>query len=59
MSTDKELEQEVKNLATRVGQLSVANSKLLDEVATLKSNYTRLIEDVSTRLEVVHEKLFR
>ena len=59
MSTNKELEQKVKNLENKLGHIANTNSQLLDEVATLKRNYTQLVEDVGARLEVVHEKLFR
>jgi len=55
----KQQAQQIKDLSARLSSLSAANSKLLDEVATLKSNYNRLVEDVSARLEVVHEKIFR
>jgi len=56
---ESKLEQEVKNLSDQIGRLQACNSKLLDEVATLKSNYTKLVEDVGVRLEAVHEKIFR
>ena len=56
---ESKLEQQVEKLTNQVNTLSSSNSQLLDEVATLKKNYNRLVEDVSARLEVVHEKLFR
>jgi hypothetical protein len=59
MSTNKELEQKVSSLENKVGQLSTTNSQVLDDIAALKSNYTKLVEDVGVRLKVVHEKLFR
>ena len=59
MSTNKELEQKVSSLENKVGQLSTTNSQVLDDIAALKSNYTKLVQDVGVRLKVVHEKLFR
>ena len=59
MSTDKKLEQQVEKLTSQVNTLTNSNSQLLDEVAALKSNYNRLIEDIGVRLEAVHEKIFR
>ena len=53
------LDTKVDALNERLSQLSLTNSQLLDEVSTLKRNYNRLVEDVNTRLEVVHQKLFR
>ena len=55
----KQQAQQIKDLSARLNSLSAVNSQLLDDVADLKSNYNRLVEDVSTRLEVVHEKIFR
>ena len=55
----KQQAQQIKDLSTRLNSLSAANSQLLDEVADLKNNYNRLVEDVSARLEAVHEKIFR
>jgi predicted nuclease with TOPRIM domain len=51
--------QQIEDLDTRVRNLSETNSKLLDEVAVLKNNYNRLVEDVGVRLEAVHKKIFR
>ena len=59
MSTNKNLEQQVEKLTGRVNNLTNSNSRLLDEVETLKSNYSRLVEDISARFETVHEKIFR
>lgn len=59
MPTNAELEKQIVTLSTQVAQLSMSSSKLFDEVATLRNNYSKLVEDVSTRLEVVHEKIFR
>ena len=56
---ESKLQKQVDKLLTQVNSLSDSNSRLLDAVADLKSNYTRLVEDVSTRFEVVHKKLFR
>ena len=51
--------QQIEDLNVRVRNLSETNSKLLDEVAVLKSNYNRLVEDIGVRLEAVHKKIFR
>ena len=59
MATNKELENQVNELTSRVTTLINSNSALADEVAALKSNYTQLVKDVSTRLEVVHKKIFQ
>jgi len=59
MPTDKKLEQQVEKLTSQVNNLTNSNSQLLDEVAVLKNNYNRLVEDIGARLEVVHEKIFR
>ena len=56
---ESRLEQEVEKLASQIKQLKNSNSHLLDEIATLKSNYGRLVEDVGDRFKVVHEKIFR
>ena len=53
MATNKELEQQVTALEKRVSQLSMTNSKLLDEVTVLKNNYTTLVTEVSQRFEAV------
>jgi len=53
MATNKELEQQVTALEKRVSQLSVTNSRLLDEVTVLKNNYTTLVTEVSQRFEAV------
>jgi len=56
MATNKQLEQQVSTLEKRVSQLTVANSKLLDEVAVLKGNYTTLVKEISKRFEVVQKR---
>jgi len=53
MATNKELEQQVTALEKRVSQLSMTNSRLLDEVTVLKNNYTTLVTEVSQRFEAV------
>ena len=53
MATNKQLEQQVTALEKRVSQLSVTNSRLLDEVTVLKNNYTTLVTEVSQRFEAV------
>jgi cell division protein FtsB len=56
MATNKELQQQVTTLEKRVAQLSATNSKLLDEVTVLKSNYTTLVSEVSQRFEAVAKR---
>ena len=59
MATNKELEAQIKDCNKRISALAAANSKLTDEIYVLKGNYTKLVSDVSSRLETVAEKLFR
>ena len=59
MATNKELEAQIKDCNNRISALATANSKLTDEIFVLKSNYTKLVSDVSSRLETVAEKIFR
>jgi len=59
MATNTDLKTEVDSLKSRVSTLAVSNSRLMDEVSTLKNNYTKLVEDMNSRLEVVHNKIFR
>ena len=56
MATNKELEQQVTALEKRVSQLSMTNSRLLDEVTVLKNNYTTLVTEVSQRFEAVAKR---
>jgi cell division protein FtsB len=56
MATNKQLEQQVSVLEKRVAQLSMTNSRLLDEVTVLKSNYTTLVTEVSQRFEAVQKR---
>ena len=56
MATNKELEQQVTALEKRVSQLSMTNSRLLDEVTALKSNYSTLVTEVSQRFEAVAKR---
>ena len=46
MATTKELTEQVIALEKRIAQLTTTNSRLTDEVAMLKHNYSNLIEDV-------------
>jgi len=59
MATNKELEAQNKDFNNRLRTLTSAYSQLTDEVHTLKRNYTRLVEEMNTRLETVAKKLFR
>jgi len=61
INTNKELEKQVaalnianKSLSERVTKLQTSNSELKDEITILKHNYSRLVTDMSTRLEVIH-----
>ena len=56
MATTKELTEQVIALEKRIAQLSTTNSRLTDEVAILKHNYSNLVEDVSERFEAVAKR---
>jgi len=56
MATTKELTEQVTALEKRISQLSQTNSRLADEVTILKSNYVRLINEVSQRFEAVQKR---
>jgi len=56
MATNKQLEQQVTALEKRVSQLSMTNSRLLDEVTVLKNNYSTLVTEVSQRFEAVSKR---
>jgi|TARA_B100000282_G_scaffold296117_1_gene277106 cell division protein FtsB len=56
MATNKELQQQVTALEKRIKQLSATNSRLLDEVTLLKTNYTTLVTEVSARFEAVQKR---
>jgi len=56
MATNKQLEKQVSDLEKRVGQLSMRNSQLLDEVTLLKGNLKILAKDVAARFEVVQKR---
>jgi len=59
MPTDKDIQTQVIKLSEQVAKMTLVNSSLLDEVATLKRNYSRLVSEMNERLELVHEKVFR
>lgn len=54
MATNKQLETQVNTLTERVTRLQTSNSELRDELTILKHNYSKLVTDMSTRLEVIH-----
>lgn len=56
MVTNKELEVLVQDLSKQVNRLQVSNSELRDEVVVLKNNYTKLVNELTTRLEVIHNR---
>ena len=56
MATTKELTEQVIALEKRIAQLSTTNSRLTDEVAILKHNYSNIVEDVSERFEAVAKR---
>tara|TARA_Y100001972_G_C7459096_1_gene234413 strand:- start:325 stop:507 length:183 start_codon:yes stop_codon:yes gene_type:complete len=56
MATNKQLEQKVATLQKQIAQLSMTNSKLLDEVAVLKNNHSALASEVSKGFEVVKKR---
>jgi len=53
-TTNKELETQVNTLSKRVASLQNSNSELRDELASIKNNYTTLVNEMSQRLEVIH-----
>ena len=59
MATNKQLEQQVTALEKRVTQLTATNSRLLDEIVVLKTNYTTLVTEVSERFEAVQKRFQR
>ena len=56
MPTNNELAAEVKSLSDRVSRLQASTSELRDEVVVLKNNYSTLVKEMSTRLEVIHSR---
>jgi predicted nuclease with TOPRIM domain len=56
MSTNKELEAQVKQMGERVSKLQSSNSKLKDEILIMQNNYSRLVEQMNARLEAVHDR---
>jgi predicted nuclease with TOPRIM domain len=51
MPTNKELELEVQQLKERLAHLQTSNSRMLDDIATLKSHYGNLVEGLNVRFE--------
>jgi cell division septum initiation protein DivIVA len=56
MTTNIELKALVNKLKEDLVRLQTSNSDLRDEVHMLKNNYSTLVEEMSTRLEVIHKK---
>jgi predicted nuclease with TOPRIM domain len=56
MATNKQLETQVNTLTERVTRLQTSNSELRDELVILKGNYSKLVNDLSQRLEVIHNR---
>ena len=54
MATNKQLETQVNTLSERVTRLQTSNSELRDELVVLKGNYTTLVNEMSQRLEAIH-----
>tara|TARA_R110002049_G_scaffold274489_1_gene452416 strand:+ start:277 stop:462 length:186 start_codon:yes stop_codon:yes gene_type:complete len=54
MATNKQLETQVNTLSERVTRLQTSNSELRDELVVLKGNYTTLVNEMSQRLETIH-----
>ena len=54
MATNKQLETQVNTLSERVNRLQSSNSELRDELIVLKGNYTTLVNEMSQRLEAIH-----
>ena len=56
MATNKQLEKQITKLEKQVLQLSMTNSKLLDEVAVLKSNHSALASEMNRGFEIVKKR---
>mgnify|MGYP003656309056 CR=1 FL=1 len=56
MATVKELQIQLNKLEQSVDRLQKSNSDLRDEIAVIKSNYTLLVKEMSTRLELIHNR---
>lgn len=56
MPTNNELAAQVKSLTEQVSRLQVSNSELRDEIVVLQHNYNTLVKEMSTRLEVIHNR---
>jgi len=57
--SSNQLQEQLIKLTSQVAHLTIANSNLTDEVQALKQNYGQLVDDVNSRLEAVHKKVFR
>ena len=55
MATNKQLETQVNTLSERVTRLQTSNSELRDELVVIKNNYTTLVDEMSQRLEAIHD----
>ena len=53
-TTNKQLETQVNTLSERVTRLQNSNSELRDELVLMKNNYTTLVDQMSQRLEAIH-----
>jgi peptidoglycan hydrolase CwlO-like protein len=58
-TNESKLGKQVEKLSNQVDNLLNSNTRLLDDVSALKTNYNKLVEDVSTRFEAIHKKIFR
>ena len=56
MATVKQLEAQVNKLSENVARLQTSNSELRDELVVVKNNYNTLVQEMSTRLEVIHNR---
>jgi peptidoglycan hydrolase CwlO-like protein len=56
MATVKQLEEQVSKLSENVSRLQTSNSELRDELVVVKNNYNTLVQEMSTRLEVIHNR---
>jgi len=56
MATNKELEILVQTLTERVDKVQRVNSELRDDMVVLKNNYSKLVQEMATRLEVIHNR---
>ena len=56
MATVKQLEERVNQLSERIAYLHSSHSDLRDELVVVKNNYNTLVKEMSSRLEIIHNR---